>query len=517
MQNVYLDVRKLDSACRESYALSEDCMMENAAQALKRAALPYLERKGVFISRPALLVLCGGGNNGADGYALARAVVSHDIAVTVCEVIPAKSPLCLVQKERAQKTGVRIINAQELDFYFEETGSDVRVIADCIFGSGFHGALPPEAEAVIAQVNEEKKFSQDMLHLIACDIPSGLDSYGNTGDSSCVFLADETVTMGALKLSLYSDTAKDACGSVTCADLGVARNVYETAGNGFIRPDAFLLDAEDMRLPFRTKQNVHKGTFGHVAVVNGEKTGASVIASTAALTFGAGLVTLVRKDGNLENKTGIPFEIMTAKDFPESTAAVALGMGLGRNEDNNSDYYCNYLLSNPQLPTVIDADFFYSQYICKLLKERPENLVLTPHPKEFQSLLAICTADGMLSLKDIPSVSDCIKNRISYAKQFAETFPGVTLLLKGANTLIASTENGQTRIYINNCGTNALSKAGSGDVLAGLVAALLAQKYSPVEAAISASLCHALASRNCKNNFSLSPFDLISFCAQIKK
>ncbi len=483
MQNIYTDTRELDRQARECFSLSEDCMMENAAAALESAVLAQLVKQNApCLYRPALLVLAGNGNNGADGYALARRLHSKELSVSVCAVLEAKSPLCILQKKRAEAIGVRVFPLYELDRYLEETSIDLKAIADCIFGSGFHGKLPPEAEAAIEAISGEDAYK------IACDVPSGLDALGNC-EGSC-FMADETVTMGALKLSLYSDRAKDACGKIRLANLGISRSAFEQ-GDGTLRPAAILLDKEDLRLPHRNRQNVHKGSFGHAAIVQGEKAGAAVLASEAALHFGAGLVTLVQ--GSCA-RSDIPWELMAGTDFPENTTAIAVGMGLGKAAVQSPAF--GYLASHPAIPAVLDADACYHPELAALLEARAEGLVLTPHPKEFASLLAIC---GMGQF----TTGEIVERRVELVQSFCARYPAAVLLLKGANVLIAK----DSGLYINTHGTSALAKGGSGDVLSGLIVSLLAQGREPLDAALNASLAHALASAG--KDYALTPQSLI--------
>ncbi|MCR5217943.1 NAD(P)H-hydrate dehydratase [Treponema sp.] len=497
MEKIYADTRELDKAARETFGLTEDIMMENAAAALEEEVKSYINNcTGPYLSRPTVLVLCGSGNNGGDGYALARRLISHEISVTVCQVFDAKSDMCLLQQERAQKSGVHFISFYELDDFLNESAFDLKVIVDCIFGSGFHGQLPVEAKAVLDTVNKERK----MLKL-ACDIPSG--NY---------FKADVTVTMGALKLPLYTDAAKDMCGTIKLADLGISRSSYENCPSYL--HEAFLLEEKDLILPFRKTENVNKGTFGHAVIISGEKTGASVIAGLAALNFGAGLVTLCDKSAAIENKN-IPFELMASKDIPANLTALALGMGLGvNNEAGNA--YLDYLLENKKVSVLLDADILtgdiFAKKVLQLLESRRtcDNLVLTPHPKEFAKLLK------NLDMGDY-TTEDVVNNKLELAKKFCTKFEGVTLILKGANVLIAQKipSEDYVRLYINTFGTAALAKAGSGDVLAGLAAALLAQHKNSLGSAVHASLAHALASQKCDVNYALTPMELISFLKQI--
>jgi hydroxyethylthiazole kinase-like uncharacterized protein yjeF len=383
-----------------------------------------------------------------------------------------------------------------------------RVLADCIFGSGFHaplkGPYPKEIAALIERIN-----SMDCVR-IACDIPSGIDPQGVV--HAAAIRADTTVCMGALRQSLFSDAAKDHTGRIITAGLGVSGVLFE--GNGGAEqsmenpvtaaaavPVMKLLEKSDIRLPLRTKQNVHKGSFGHAAVVCGEKQGAAVIAGTAAFAFGSGLVTLVTSAGSVPPPIlSVTPELLLSERFPANTTAAALGMGMGQIPGEVFEF----ILGNPGLPCVLDADIFYQPELLRILKSREGSAqargspVLTPHPKEFQALLKLC-GFGDYTIQEIA------EQRVSLARKFCTEFPGTVLLLKGANTLIGYGEE----LYINTLGSNSLAKGGSGDVLSGLICGLLAQGYKPKDAAITASLAHAIAARNTASGYGMTPSILI--------
>ena len=497
MQKIFFDTRILDEKCRSKFSLSEDLMMENAASALEEK----------LAGKKSILILCGSGNNGGDGYALARRLQAKNISLFVIACLAEKSDMCKLQKKRAEQCGVNFIPIDEADRLLENTKFDA--IVDCIFGSGFHGVLPEKILALVKKINQIDSYK------LACDIPSGLDAFGNA-DGEC-FIANQTVTMGALKLALFSDKAKDVCHEISCAGLGLSREVFESQGEQNTAAERFfLLDEGDCKFPIRKKQNSNKGTFGHTVNIAGDKIGAAVIASCAALKFGSGLVTLVdlktkRQSGEkisldengLPAESIIPYEIMCASesDFPENTTAFAIGMGLGRNGDGKKIKNC----CSRNLPAVLDADIFYYDEIFEILQNRSENnipTVLTPHPKEFSVLLKNCGSGNF-------STSDAVKNRINLIKDFCEKFPNIVLLLKGASVVIAQKSEADLNLFFNPHGTPALAKAGSGDILTGLIASLLAQNYSALEAAKSASLAHALASKDFYPNFSLTPFSLL--------
>ncbi|MCF6172640.1 MAG: NAD(P)H-hydrate dehydratase [Campylobacteraceae bacterium] len=249
-----------------------------------------------------------------------------------------------------------------------------------------------------------------------------------------------------------------------------------------------MLEARDMKLPFRDKQDTNKGTFGHTCIVQGEKRGASILAGISALNFGSGLVTVLGEDNQ------IPPYLMSSNQIPKNCSSIVVGMGLGKDNFN--------LLQSVDYPIVIDADLFYDKQIKNLLKSK-QNLVITPHPKEFASLLEIC---GIVKIttKEIQS------NRFKYVKAFMDIFSKVTLVLKGANTIITKNK----KIYVSTLGSSTLAKGGSGDVLSGMIGSLLAQGYQTQDAAITAVLAHSIASKEVKfNNYALNPMDI---CERIK-
>jgi len=455
MQKIFDEVGSLDKRCYEEFSLNEDILMEHAANSM---AL-YIEEK--FYDKKSILIVCGSGNNGADGIALAR-LLHTKLDVSLYFYKEAKTDIGKVQYKRAKSLGVPIVSELE----------NTDIIVDCIFGSGLNKPLDSEAISLIKKINNIEAIK------IACDIPSGIFNDGKL--DSVAFYADITITMGALKTSLFSDTAKDYVGKIKVADLGIQRKLYETNTN------KYLLEKKDLKLPFRNIQNSHKGSYGHLNVVAGCKKGAGIIAAKAAFGFGAGIVSVVCHE-NLD----LPYHIMQTHFISENCTAIAIGMGLGKYETEE----IKKILSK-DVKKIVDADLFYDELLLEVLDE---DIVLTPHPKEFCSLLKIC------DIADI-KIDELQNNRIKYVEKFCLKYPKVVLLLKGTNVIISQGEN----LYINTFGTAVLSKGGSGDVLSGLVGSLLAQGYEPLDAAINASLAHALAAANFKrNDYSLIPSDLI--------
>ena len=458
MKNLYLDTRVLDKRASDKFDLSEENLIENAPPS-KSNLVRKKFKKGMRV-----LGICGGGNNGADVLCALRMLEGE----FECEFILASQnlkPLAIKQLERAKSAGV--CECKDV----ENGLNGAKCVIDGLFGYGLNRNLDENHIELVSKINKSSAYT------IACDMPSGLSSDGKV--LGACLKADTTITMGARKLGLYSDAAKDFVGKIKVADLGISGQNYECE-SGY-----HLLEKCDLILPNRKNQCVNKGDFGHAFIISGEHVGASMLCAKAAFAFGAGLVSVIGEQG-----LNLPTHIMQASKISDKMNAGAVGMGLGKKGIEELD---TQILKSKKL--VLDADIFYSAKVLDLLNK---NCVLTPHPKEFCSLLKLC------DIADI-DVKTLQENRFAYTKSWSEKFKAV-LVLKGANTIIA--KGGQ--IYIMTYGKNILAKGGSGDVLSGLVLALLAQSYEPLDAAISATLAHALSLRNFgKNSYALEPTDII--------
>ena len=541
MKKIFFSTEELDARASAKFGLGQQILMENAAGRIEREIRKRL-KKGSHI-----LALCGGGNNGADAMAALRKL-SGDFSCTALCVLQNRSAAGKFQTEAARTAGVRLINiasaknackhadsASSKDICAHESvgsfslkgaseprregeslsGADISgggdklstkftsakfetaedggdfgklgnecdnpsgvlrdeiTSADCIidgiFGSGLNKALSSEICEILSLANGTKSLK------IAVDIPSGIDKSGRI--LGAAFCADLTIAMGALKLALFSDGAKDYVGQIKVANLGISSSNFERGS------EYFLLQKSDLKLPIRRKQNTNKGDFGHTYVVSGQMSGAAQMAALAAHAIGSGLVSVV-SEGPLNLSP-----ILMQKSSFEHARVVVCGCGLGERKID--------LAALRDKSCVIDADLCYEREILSLLNAN-SNLILTPHPKEFCSLLKIA---GIADL----SVSELQERRFELARAWSEKFSGV-LVLKGANTLIAQAGI----IYVCDKGSAALAKGGSGDVLAGLIGGLLAQNYSPLQASICGVLAHALAARAfAKNSYALNPLDLI--------
>ena len=464
MQKIFKEVKSLDKRCYETLHLSEDVLMEQASMALANEVIAHTDKNDK------ILFVCGSGNNGADGITAARILVKQrDVSVYI--PIGVKSKMAELQLKRLRALHVKVVN----------NVIDANLYVDALFGSGLVRDLNENISSIIQEMNSKHAKK------ISCDIPTGIDCEGKV--KSVCFEADITITMGALKESLFSDDAKDYVGDIKVANLGVSRENYET------KQSSFLLEENDLKLPYRKKKSVNKGSFGHVAVISGHKEGASRLAALSAFNFGAGLVTLCGK-----NRNSIPLSIMSSETMPKNFSVVLAGMGLGN--IYGDEKLRSFLLQHDK-PLVIDADLLHHR-ITKEILDKKDEVVLTPHPKEFASLLKVLDISSELTTLDIQS------NRLKWAREFSKIYPNAILVLKGANTIITKADE----LYINPLGTSKLAKGGSGDVLAGMIGSLIAQGYTTLDAAINASLAHAKVASECKcASFGLTPEDL---CEGIK-
>ncbi len=462
----------MDQRCYSEYGLSEDILMEHAAGGMES----YIRHN--FEEAHSIIIIAGPGNNGADGIAMARLMTFRFGSVKLYLPFGAKSEMAKLQLERVR-------NLEYVEIVDSLSRADI--VVDALFGAGLSRPLDESAQEIVDAMNDLDGYK------IACDIPTGLDENGYI--DNVAFVADLTLTMGARKEALYSDMAKDVVGDIWRIDLGVRYNYYTKD----MPVSSYLLKQSDLMLPTREYSKVtHKGSFGHAVVFCGEKDGAGIIAGMAASRFGAGLTTLISHE-----KITPPPYLMHSTEVPRNASALAVGMGMGNYFE---DEFLSQNVVDSHLPVLLDADSLSSPVILSILEQKEREVVLTPHPKEFVRLWEIIKGEKL-------SVEQIQNDRFGVVRRFAASYPHVTLLLKGANTLITNEE----KIYINTFGTSRLSKGGSGDVLSGLIASLLAQGYSAVDAAIHGSLALTKAAERYDGaDYAMLPEDLVAAFAYLQ-
>ncbi|MDL0104145.1 NAD(P)H-hydrate dehydratase [Campylobacter felis] len=432
-----------------SLGLDELILMENAGIALAK----LIKKECKKLQNKRVLFLLGGGNNAADGLVALR------------HLKKAKAYKMGFKENKMFAKQEQILKNYGFSFLAKEPKiKRYGVIVDCIFGSGFKGNLDAKTANFLKKINQHKALK------IACDIPTAL------GSEVC-FKADITLSMGAFKELLLEDFAKEFVGRLRLAKLGISHKLFST------EIKTYLLEKKDLKL-IKRKTGTNKGAYGHIAIVG--NAGAANLAGLGALNFGAGLVSLVKEKPNSAL-------LMQKENLDFNFSAVALGMGLLNLE----------LLKDENLskkPLVLDANAFLDEAILSFLQR--EDVILTPHPKEFTRLFKMCFKQNL-------SVQDLQKNRFFYAEQFSQKYPCV-LVLKGANTIISQKD----KQFIVNLGKANLAKGGSGDVLAGMIAALLGAGFSPLKAAKNAVLAHALVSKTYQ--FNANSFDALKLIKGLK-
>jgi len=459
-------------------------LMENAGRGVAEEILKRLSAPG----KPRALVVAGKGNNGGDGYVVARHLANKgwDVLTLVLTKHDEVKGDAAVNLDVLAKCGGAIAYVQDRDELrnaLAESG-EWTVVVDALFGTG----LSKPAQGLYLDAIEW--LNTQSAPVVAVDIPSGVDASTGRILGSAV-KATLTVSFAFAKVGQVSYPGAGLTGELVTVDIGIPDAVSAQC------PDAGrLIDAEEAArmLPHRGRDG-HKGTFGHLLVVAGStgKCGAAVMSATSGLRGGAGLVTLACPKCIQPVVASRLAEIMTAPvtDFNdeislqafeelqaliEGKQALALGPGLGLGEEVAG--LIRRLIQAADLPMVIDADALTALSGHVQLLERRQNLrtVLTPHPGEMARLTGLSTEEVQA-------------DRFSVARDFAVRH-GVVLVLKGARTLVAAPDG---RVHVNNSGHAGLASGGMGDVLTGLVGSLLAQGLPAFDAATLGVFLHGLA------------------------
>lgn len=436
-----------------------------AEELVKRAA------EGIFAHISGLpgsfALVCGSGNNGADGYALALILSDAGKKCKVFSVGRHYTKECAHYKELCEARGL-------CEDYSENSAFDeYDNIVDCLIGVGFSGKLKQEAAEIINKINSSGKY------VISADINSGLDA--DSGLSELCVRSDMTVAIEYPKPGHYLGMAKDVIGSLKTAKIGM-----DAVGRTYK-----LIEKEDVKEVLGSRANYsHKGNYGYIALVGGcmNYSGAVKLAniSASAMKSGAGVTKLAVPESiapsvapyllestlfPLSDKNGsFVFKKDEIDSLLRNVKAAAIGMGWGQEGDNLE--MLAYVLENYSLPLVIDADGLntLAKNGLDLLKNTKCRVILTPHLMEFSRLSGL-------------SVSEISREPVKFAEEFAEKY-GVILLLKGTSTIV--TDGSET--YITNTGCPGMATAGSGDVLSGIIAGMLG--YLPPTALTVASAAY---------------------------
>jgi NAD(P)H-hydrate epimerase len=474
-------MREIDRRAIEEIGLPGAVLMENAGRA---AAGELFARFGSLAPGP-VLILAGKGNNGGDGYVIARSLLDHGwkvrtVALAAESAIGGDAALHLQALRRA---GGEVRFAADADQFAAAVSADFRLIVDALLGTGLATEVGGLYAVAIEWINGAGR------PVLAVDIPSGIDATTGAVLGRAV-RANLTVTFAAAKVGHAVHPGAAHAGELVVADIGIPRRLLEEEGDRQL-----FFDGDEARALLAPRPVAgHKGTFGHLLVIAGSvgKSGAAALAAEGGLRAGAGLVTVACPQAIQEVLAGKVTEAMTVP-LPDrdgglvsegwqalqvlwgGKSAVALGPGLGQREE--TFVLARRVVRECPLPLVIDADGLNALAgHAEILLERRAATVLTPHPGEM-ARLAGC---------DIAAVE---RDRLGNAREFARRY-GIVLVLKGARSVTAFPDG---RIRINASGNPGMASGGMGDVLTGLVGALIAQGLSVEDAAALGVFLHGHA------------------------
>lgn len=449
-------VKILDATHVRTKGISSLELMENAAQAF----VNWWNGARFSLEMP-ICIFCGAGNNGGDGFAIARLLHQSGFSVTLFKCFGDSAILSLDAAANLHRLPPEVKVKPWVEFDPRTDG----VLIDAFLGVGLKGALRLEAIAIIQRINVFEG------PVISVDIPSGLPSDGVlVGD--CV-VADVTVTFAFPKLSLLFPEHGNLTGELVLADIGIEEREY----NDFQSPYFFLRESDVGAFHRTFSRFSHKGDYGKILLLVGSKgkMGAAVLAASASLRTGSGLVTAwIPEQERQILQVAVP-EAMCRFDSPEDLEkfdAVGVGPGIGLEDGAER---LEFIFANYKKPVVIDADAItLLAQNTALIPLIPKGSILTPHLVEFDRVLGKTTNH---------------LERLAKASDFCRTY-GVNMVIKGANSVICLADGRQ---LFNSSGSQYMATGGSGDVLTGMLTSFLGQGYSPEQAMICGVYQHGLA------------------------
>ncbi len=507
-------MQRCDAAATAQYGIPGIVLMENAARgAVDRAEQLFGSVRGQWI-----ILICGKGNNGGDGFAMARHLVNRGAEVDVLTLGPdsasqgdAKVNLDIIRAMEKETPRLRIKLLSSSAQLENSLHRRPAWVADAMLGTGLSSPVKGEIAEIIEVLNSSS------VPVVAVDIPTGISA--DTGEVlGSAVRARFTLTMSGLKRGLLLRGGREHAGDVHVIDISMPREGYAVEAT-----HTFQIELSDVQqwLP-RRRFDAHKYQLGNVFVLAGSTglTGAAVMASEAALRSGAGIVHLgvpASLNSILEMKLvevmTIPYKETGEGSFGlhdydailervNSSTVSIIGPGISRQYETQN--LVRRLIEHATMPLVLDADalFALSGHL-SILQQSKAEIILTPHVGEFARLVS-------------QTREEIDTKRIDIAQTFAVEF-GVTLVLKGAPTVVATRDGG---IYVNPTGNPGMATAGAGDVLSGIIAGFVAQGSTPDRAACSGVYLHGLAGDHAKTNvgeYGLIATDLIRSFAEVLK
>ena len=461
-----LNVSQIRAA--DLYSMKENPM--NSLELMESAASSFVNvLKKQQIASKKIIVVCGTGNNGGDGFAVCRLLRNSgiDADAVLVKFKETLSEDCVANKNRLQTLTVIDSSSQIPDF------SSYDIIIDALFGSGLNSPVIGFAANVIEEINNAEK------EVYSIDVPSGLFC-DSISESEQIVKSTLVVSFQRPKLSFFFPENSPYIKNWEVVDIGLNESFIQEQES-----DYFILDERTKNLVKSRPRQSHKGTYGHALLLAGSygKMGAAILAAKACLRSGVGLLTVnVPKCGYEIMQISVP-EAMCMTDevstilttLPDLKPYDSVGIGPGIGKDAFTKKMLKSLLENSIQPLVLDADAINIISENKeLIELLPTNTILTPHIKEFDRLVG---------------ASQNTPERLEKQQQFSIKHTCI-IVLKNANTSVSSPEG---KLYFNTSGNQGMATAGSGDVLTGIITGLLAQKYDPLSAALIGVYFHGKA------------------------
>ncbi|MCB9493838.1 MAG: NAD(P)H-hydrate dehydratase [Desulfobacteraceae bacterium] len=459
------------------FGLSGEVLMENAGRGCVRVLTENINH----LREKKILVVCGPGNNGGDGFVIARYLAKKTADLKIVLLYSSKKLQgdALLNYERAKKINIPII--EETRQFTEKLKNEVKnsdIIIDAIFGTGLRSAPEGLFGETIDFINNSKKY------IMAIDIPSGTN--GDTGETLGRSVnADLCATFGFAKPAHYIEPGRKNRGTLFVIDIGIPHTVSDE-----FEENINILTKEYVKTILKKRDaNSHKGSFGHLGIIAGSKNkaGAAILCSKSAHRSGAGLVTLcspcdsfsvsgfeetMRFPVSSDNGEFFENSVDEVREFIKDKTAIAAGPGMGTGK--GAQKIIEFLIKNSNIPLLIDADGLnIISEKRELLDYLDKRIILTPHPKE------------MSRLTNIPT-EEILNDQIKSAREFALKYKCI-LVLKTSSSIIAFPDG---KIKINTSGNPGLAAGGSGDILSGIAGAFLANKMSIENAAEAAVFIH---------------------------
>ncbi|MBO7202280.1 MAG: NAD(P)H-hydrate dehydratase [Paludibacteraceae bacterium] len=467
-------IREIDRLTIENRNISSLDLMEEVAI---RIADCILQRYQNPLSS---VIFVGKGNNGGDGLAIARLLSRRGwkISVVMCNDESTLSSDCQSNFNRLPQEVQILYYSETLDlssFFLQKT-----ILIDALFGIGLNRNLSLYWSGVIQKINE---LGQNAHHVISIDFPSGLPSDPNVlFNPQTVVKADWTISILTPKIVSFMPNSSVFLGEKTCLEMSDVfdQNVIEK-----IETPYFFIRKENVILPKRDVFS-HKGSFGHALMIGGSQgmIGALLLSAESCLRSGVGLLSLLGPKRSIDSyqvrlpeTMNLPFgyEEIQENEF-DSLKYDAIGIGCGLGKSKESVNIVKWILSKSNNPIVIDADALNILSEHKdLLSQIPKQSILTPHPKEWERISGVSSADRWA--------------QIEVAQLFARQYE-LNIVLKGAYSVVVSS---QGELFFNSTGNPGMATAGSGDVLCGMILSFLAQGKKPIDAAITGVFFHGLA------------------------